>query len=120
MRPLSLAALLALTSCSTASPPSPRYVVSHGFAADTGGFCRLSFQITTNATAGASFSILLDSINGNAPALSVQFRQDTNVTFVPQRPPPYWAFWQVYFAVPGTAVVGGGLDSSRIVAAPTC
>lgn len=116
-----LAVLIAFVGCSShAAIPSPRYTISEGFTADTGGFCKLHFQITTNAMAGASFALLLDSINANAPVLSVQFRQDTAVTLTPQRLPPYWAFWQVYFAVPGTAVAGGGLDSSRILPAPTC
>jgi len=102
-------------------PAQPIYQVSHGFTADTAGFCRLHFQITTNAQAGAQFTILLDSINGNfPPQFTVHFRQDTAVDFIPARVPPYWAFWNLYFTVPGTAVIVSNLDSAKILAAPAC
>lgn len=118
---LAVLALAVLAACATSSPAPARYAVAVAFTADTGAVCKLRFEITTNATAGASFSVLLDSINGNyPPQYHVQFRQDTDVTFVPPRPAPYWAFWQLYFTVPGTAVIVNPLDSARILAPPAC
>lgn len=121
MNPLRIAVCCMLAGCANPAVPTPVHTVSHAFTADTGGFCRLHFQITTNAQAGASFTVLLDSLNGNyPPQFTVQFRQDTTVDFIPARHPPYWAFWQLYFTVPGTALAISDLDSLKILAPPAC
>lgn len=120
MRRLAVVALLA--GChAIPTAPAPVYSVSHAFVADTGALCKLGFHITTNAQAGASFTILLDSFSSPyPPPFTVQFRQDTDVTFTPQRPTPYWAFWNLYFTVPGTAVIVTSTDSALIAAPPAC
>lgn len=117
-----LAAIALVAGChSMPTAPPPIYAVTLAFTADTGSLCKLGFRITTNAQAGASFTVLLDSINGNyPPQYHIEFRQDTDVTFIPQRPTPYRAFWNLYFTVPGTAVVVTSTDSALVQAPPAC
>lgn len=112
--------LLAVACGSATAPVQPQYFISHGFMADTGGFCRLHFQVTTNARGGAQFTVLLDSLGTYPPQFMVTFHQDTAVDITPARLPPYRAFWNLYFPVPGTAVVVSATDSAQILAAPSC